>query len=514
VSRIRKHTSSHRFLPVGILALAALGPCCATAGRAVAAETARRPNVVVILSDDFGWGSLTCYGAKGLHTPNCDRLAKEGRRFTNAYAPGSVCSPTRYALMTGRYFWRTSVKDGYALLEDSPLHIETTRLTLASLLKSQGYRTAAVGKWHLGLGMAPKTDWNQPLEPGPLSVGFDYFFGLATHIFNHPRAYIERDMLVGRLPGQIVAVEGKGKDQKTVGIAPLPSPDQVMGKLTAKAVEWLEENHQGPFFLYFAPNAVHSPITPSQNFHGSPYGKYGDFIEELDWSVGRVLETLDRLKLAQNTLLLFTSDNGGVINPQGQGEEGLALHCGLAINGILKGGKHGIYEGGFREPYIVRWPGKVPAGTVCDDIVCHSDVLATLAGVLKIPLPAGNAEDSLDVGSSWFGDARARPGRESVVMQAAFAANYAVRQGPWKLIEWENRPAVPPRSKEVGKRTDQQRKHSPQHDDLFNLVDDPSETTSVAAAHPEIVARLRKLLHEARDVHDSTRPMNSSAAAP
>ena len=160
-----------------------------------------RPNVVFILSDDLGWGSLTCYGAKGLHTPKCDRLAKEGRRFTNAYAPGSVCSPSRYALMTGRYFWRTRVKDGYALLEDDPLHIETTRLTLASLLKSQGYHTAAVGKWHLGLGMAPKTDWNKPLTPGPLSVGFDYFFGLSTHIFNRPHTYVENDMLVGRISG-------------------------------------------------------------------------------------------------------------------------------------------------------------------------------------------------------------------------------------------------------------------------------------------------------------------------
>jgi arylsulfatase A-like enzyme len=486
-----------------MLVVAAIATFSAMNGPLLAAGAPGRPNIVIILSDDFGWGSLTCYGAKGLHTPACDRLAKEGRRFTNAYAPGSVCSPTRYALMTGRYFWRTSIKDGYALLEDSPLHIETTRMTLASLAKSQGYHTGAIGKWHLGLGMAPKTDWNQPLTPGPLSVGFDYFFGLATHIFNHPRAYIEGDMLIGRIPGQIVAVEGKGKDQKTVGIDPLPSPDQVMGKLTSKAVQWLEENHQGPFFLYFAPNAVHSPITPSPKFHGSPYGKYGDFIEELDWSVGRILETLDKLKLTDNTLLIFTSDNGGVLNPMGEGEEALALRAGLAINGILRGGKHSIFEGGFREPYIVRWPGKVPAGTVCDDILCHSDVLATLASVLKVPLPAGNAEDSLDVSSSWFGDASARPARESVVLQAAAAAEYAVRRGPWKLIEHENRPPDPGRDPITNKRTLEQRKHTPKHDELFNLVDDPSEKNNVAAEHPEIVAQLRTLLRNARDTHSA-----------
>jgi arylsulfatase A-like enzyme len=499
-----QNRSADRFVAVSALLIATFVMLLATITRHAAAAE-QRPNILIILADDLGWGSITSYGAKGLHTPACDRLAREGRRFTNAYAPGSVCSPTRYALMTGRYFWRTPIKDGYALLEDSPLHIEPTRMTLASLAKSQGYRTACIGKWHLGLGMAPKTDWNQPLTPGPLSVGFDYFFGLATHITNHPRAFIERDMLIGKVPGQIVAVEGKGSAQKTVGINPLPSPDQVMGTLTDKAVHWLEENHQQPFFLYFAPNAVHSPITPSKNFDGSPYGKYGDFIEELDWSVDQLLQTLDKLKLTDNTLVIFTSDNGGVITPMGEGEEALALRSGLAINGILRGGKHGIYEGGFREPFIVRWPGKVPAGTVSDHILCHADVLATFAGLLKVPLPAGNAEDSLDVSSSWFGDLSAKPARDSVVLQAAAAAEYAVRQGPWKLIEHENRPPNPGRSKVINQRTLEQRKHTPRHDELFNLVDDPSEKKNVAGEYPEIVQRLRALLHEARDVQDSTR---------
>ncbi|HEX3657376.1 MAG TPA: arylsulfatase [Pirellulales bacterium] len=483
---------------------------CAAFGHSLAAA-APRPNVIVILSDDLGYGSLTCYGAKGLHTPALDRLASEGRRFTNAYATGSVCSPTRYALMTGRYFWRTDVKDGYALLEDSPLDIESNRLTLASLAKNQGYRTAAIGKWHLGFGTSAKTDWNQPLTPGPLSVGFDYYFGLATHITNHPRAYIEDDTLISRTAGQLVAVEGRGKDQKTVGIDPLPAADTVMDTLTGKAVAWLEENHQSPFFLYFAPNAVHHPITPSQRFHGSRYGKYGDFIEELDWSVGRILETLDKLKLADNTLVIFTSDNGGVMNPKSAGDENVALKAGLAINGILRGGKHSVFEGGFREPFIIRWPGRVPAGTVCDQIVCHADVLATLADVLNVPLPSGSAEDSLDVSSSCFGDAAARPARDSVVLQAAAAAEYAVRQGPWKLIEHENRPPNPGRNPVINKRTLEQRKHTPQHDELFNLADDPSETHDVAAEHPEVVARLRTLLHEVRDVHDYSRPMNASA---
>ncbi len=512
MSKPSKTRAPRRALSAGSLILSALVVACSVTGHAVAAGPAQRPNVVVILSDDFGWGSLTCYGAQGLRTPALDRLAKEGRRFTHAYAPGSVCSPTRYALMTGRYFWRTSVKDGYALLEDSPLHIESGRLTLASLAKSQGYRTAAIGKWHLGFGTAARSDWNRPLTPGPQSIGFDYYFGLATHITNHPRAYIENDQLLGRVAGQAVAVAGKGKDQKTVGIDPLPAQDSVMGTLAAKAVQWLEENQRSTFLLYFAPNAVHHPITPSKNFEGSRYGKYGDFIEELDWSVGRILETLDRLKLTDNTLVVFTSDNGGVLSPKSDGEEALALRAGLAINGILRGGKHSISEGGFREPFVVRWPGKVPAGTVSDDIICHADVLATLASVFGVPLPPGNAEDSFDVSSSWFGDAAAKPARDSVILQAAAAAEYAVRQGPWKLIEHENRPPNPGRNPVINKRTLEQRKHTPKHDELFNLVNDPSEQHDVAAEHSEIVAHLRQLLHEARDVHNSTRPAGTKSS--
>lgn len=508
-ARQGRRTTSHcgrLRLVAALVSLTAILP--QHAGRVLGAEPANppsRPNIVVILADDLGWGSLTCYGAKGLHTPALDRLASQGRRFTNAYAPGSVCSPTRYALMTGRYFWRTDIKDGYALLEDSPLHIEPGRLNLASLTKSLGYHTAAIGKWHLGLGTAAKTDWNQPLSPGPLSIGFEEYFGLATHITNHPRAFIENDTLLGRVPGQLVAIEGKGKSQRTVGIDPLPAHDGVLGTLTGKATGWIEAHRQGPFFLYFAPNAVHNPVTPSKNFHGSPYGKYGDFIEELDWSVGQILDTLDRLKLADNTLVIFTSDNGGVMNPNSAGEESVAFHAGLAINGNLRGGKHSVFEGGFREPFLVRWPGKVPAGTVCDQIVCISDVLATLAAVLQVPLPAGSAEDSIDVSSSWFGDASAAGARDSVILQAAAAAEYAVRQGPWKLIEHENRPPNPGRDPVTNKRTLEQRKHTPQRDELFNLVDDPGEKTNVAAEHPEIVARLRKLLHEGRDEDGFTR---------
>jgi arylsulfatase A len=475
---------------------------------ATAAAPASTPNIVVILADDLGWDSLGYNGDGRLRTPVCDRLAREGRRFTNAYAPGSVCSPSRYALMTGRYFWRSSpINDGGGLGANDPLHIEHQRLTLGSLAKTRGYHTAAIGKWHIGLGVAKKTDWDAPLAPGPLSVGFDYFFGLAANVENRPDMYIENDMITDRIQGQLVAIEGKGAEQKTVGVKPLRVADEVMGKLTSKAVQWLEDNHEGPFFLYFAPNAVHIPVTPAAQFTGSPFGKYGDFIRELDWSVGQIVETLEKNQLLDNTLIIFTSDNGGSIHFSNT-ESMVAMRAGLAINGPLRDGKASIWEGGFREPFIVRWPGKVPAGTVCDDVVCLSDVLATLAAILKVPLPPGSAEDSLDVSTSWFGTAGAKPSRDSVVLQAQWAGEYAVRQGPWKLIERENPPPLHARDAVTQQRCVARRKQGPQRDELYNVVDDPAESFDAAARHPEIVSQLRKLLHEARE-QGGTRPASS-----
>lgn len=467
-----------------------------------AAEKNQKPNIVVILADDYGWGSVGCYGGKGLQTPNLDRLAREGRMFKHAYASGSVCSPTRYALMTGRYYWRTSVKDGKVLSGSAPLHIETNRTTLASLCKSQGYRAAVIGKWHLGLGTNDKVDWNAPLKPGPLAVGFDYFYGLSANYGNQPNAYVENEQLLGRIPGQAVELDGEGKEGKTVGIKDQRVDDEVMSRLTDKCVDWIGQNCKSPFFLYYAPVAVHEPITPSAKFTGSQFGKYGDFIHELDWSVGQLLAALDKCRVADNTLVIFTSDNGGVAqlkNPNA----GAAMKAGLAINGILRGGKHDIYEGGFREPFLVRWPGKVPAGTVCDDIVSATDVLATLAGVLNTTVPKGSGEDSFDVSTSFFGTTKGKPVRDYVVLQDA-QANYAIRQGQWKLIERENAPPVPLRNSKVARV--QARKDSGMKDELYSMTTDPSEKENVADKQPEVVKRLRKLLSQTRDQGFSPAP--------
>ncbi len=460
-----------------------------------AAET-NQPNIVVILADDFGWGSVNCYGGKGLPTPNLDRLAKQGRLFKNAYATGSVCSPTRYALMTGRYFWRTPVKDGMVLPANAPLHIETNRTTLASIAKSQGYKTAAVGKWHLGLGAGEKTDFTAPLKPGPLSVGFDYFFGLPANIGNPPPIYIQNEKMLDREGGAPDKTKKENKKQKKDFAAPVDaSAEAVMPTLVKKCVQWIEDNKAQPFFLYFAPNAVHEPIVPTADFSGSKFGKYGDFIQELDWAAGQILEVLDKNKLTENTLVIFTSDNGGVAREQNPNASA-AMKAGLKINGPLRGGKHDIWEGGFREPFLVRWPGKVPAGTTCDDIVSMTDMAATLASVLKTKIPRGNAEDSFDVSSSFFG--KGKPARNFIVLQDA-SANYAIRKGPWKLIERENPPKFKPRGAKGEKRMVKASKESPAKDELFNLETDPGETKNVAMENPQVVKELRALLSKTRE---------------
>ena len=473
----------------------------ALGGPAFAAADAAKPNIVVILADDFGWGSSTPYGARGLNTPNLDRLAREGRRFTHAYAPSSVCSPSRYGLMTGRYYWRTAIKDGEVLTPTAPLHIEPGRVTLASLCQSQGYRTGAFGKWHLGFQAgATEVDWNQPLQPGPRAVGFDYFYGLGGNPGNGPHAFIENENVVGRIPGEKVVVASTGAKGTTTGLREQRVLDRIMETLTAKATGWIEANHATPFLLYFAPNAVHGPIAPHPKFTGSPYGSYGDFIHELDGSVGQILATLDRLKLAENTLVIFTSDNGGIVDA-GNGNTGKAMEAGLAVNGPLRGGKHTEYEGGFREPFIVRWPGQVPANTVSDQVIALPDVLATVAAVLKAPLPKGAADDSFNVLRAFTEPTPGPPVRDHVIMQAA-DGTYALRLGDWRLIErvgapkFEHRPTT---------KTAKKVHTGPTHDELFNLKDDPSEMKDLSATHADQVAKMKRLLSAARD-RGFTRP--------
>ncbi len=483
-------------------------------------SAADRPNIIVILSDDFGFGSTGAYGADGklIQTPNLDRLAKEGRRFTDANTTSSVCSPTRYSVMTGRYCWRTTLTHE-VLGTFSPLHIETTRLTMASLLKKHGYQNAAIGKWHLGYGTAddsPKwrTDYTAELSPGPLDIGFDYHFGVPSNHGDLTGVFVENRFVYGLRSGKIPAgmkLPGPDSDdpnfKATYGpedtengkstILELDAPrrvnERVMPQLTKKATEWIgKQKSDTPFFLYYTPVAVHNPVTPDKDLTGkSKAGIYGDWIHELDRSVGGILDVLDQKGLAENTLIIFSSDNGGVFKPERESVQTEAFRAGLKVNGSLRGGKHNVWEGGFKVPFLVRWPGHVPAGTVCSEMISLADLLATTAAIVGEKLPAARvgAEDSFNVLPAILGQ-DAPPARSDMFVHSSDGV-FAIRKGPWKWIE-----GVPVDDIKSGVRKTHADEFKPQ---LYNLKEDPAETKDVSAAHPDVVKELSALLNRYRD---------------
>lgn len=466
------------------------------------AAAGRLPNIVVILADDFGYGSLGAYGAdpKLIRTPHLDRLAREGRRFTDASTPSSVCTPTRYALLTGRYCWRTSLNHGGVANTLDPLLIETSRPTLASLLKKHGYATGFVGKWHLGYGTEPRVDYTKELKPGPLELGFDYQFGVPQNHNDITRVFVENHRVFGLRSSTLTPAPGKlGLD------APERDDPRTMQELTDRAVTWMGKQRGGtsPFFLYFAPVAVHELVTPSRDSAGSSAaGPYGDFIHDLDRSVGRILATLDELKATENTLVIFTSDNGGVVATASKSNsQAAAMKAGLKINGTLRGGKHDVWEGGFRVPFIVRWPGRVPAGTTSAEMIGVIDTFATLAAVVGDTRldPATTAPDSYNVLPAFTGERAAMPLRPDLILQSASGV-YAIRSGPWKWVEGIAATAPGKKKKAAGGPKGDQ--YQPQ---LFNLADDPAETRNVAAEHPEVVNRLSARLRDQRG-RGSSRP--------
>lgn len=489
----------------------------------VALHATERPNIIVILSDDYGYGSAGCCGADPalVRTPNIDRLAKEGRRFTDANTTSSVCSPTRYSVVTGRYCWRTSLKHE-VLSTFAPLHIETTRLTVASLLKKHGYATAAVGKWHLGYGTADdspqwRTDYATELSPGPLDIGFDYHFSVPSNHGDVAGVFVENRFVYGLRSGKIPAgtkIPGPAPDsddfqaaytaadmenaRSAVKILDLDAPrrknERVMKVLSDKAAAWLERQPKDrPFFLYFTPVAVHNPVTPDKDIAGrSKAGLYGDWIHELDRSVGRILDTLDKMGAADNTLVIFSSDNGGVFKPEReQLLQTAAFKAGLRVNGDLRGGKHDVWEGGFKVPFLVRWPGKAAAGSVCRQMISLADILATTAAIVGEPLPEASkaAEDSRSFLPAILGDPE-RPVRDDIIVHSAPGV-FAIRKGPWKWIE-----GVPVDEIKPGARKAQASQFHPQ---LYNTGDDPAETKDVSAQHPDVVAELKALLNRYRD---------------
>lgn len=416
------------------------------------AAEASRPNVVIFLADDLGYGDVQCYGGK-IPTPHIDRLAAEGLRFTDAHTSSSVCSPTRYGLLTGRYNWRSKLKRG-VLGGLSPRLIEPGRMTIASLLQAQGYRTACVGKWHLGmdweikpgaevseLNIEPRAqvfnvDFAQPIANGPNSVGFDYYFGISASLDMVPYTLIENTG-VTELPTEdrdFLMMHGRAQGGKTRTGPAAPGFDaaDVLPTLTRKSCEFIDRCAAGaatdqPFLLYLPFASPHTPILPTPPWQGkSGINPYADFVMETDAAVGQVLAALDRHELADKTLVIFASDNG--CSPQAKFEE-LAAH-GHQPSGPLRGHKADIFEGGHRVPFVVRWPGAVAAGEECPQVVCLTDILATLAEILEVPLPADAAEDSF----SFLPVLRGQPARRDHLVSHSINGTFAIRRGDWKLV--------------------------------------------------------------------------------
>jgi arylsulfatase A-like enzyme len=486
------------------------------------------PNIVFILADDIGYGDFSCYGAKLVATPNVDRLAKQGRRFTDAHSPAATCTPTRYALLTGRYAFRHT--PGSRILPgDAPLSIRPGEPTLPALMKQAGYTTGVVGKWHLGLGGEGGPDWNGEIKPGPLDVGFDYCFIFPATGDRVPCVYIEDRRVVGLDPkdpirvsyGKKIGDEPTGKDHPellrlkpthghdntivngisrigymTGGKSARWDDDNLAQKFTSKAVGFIERNKDRPFFLYFATHDIHVPRVPNPKFKGtSKCGTRGDVIQQFDWSVGEVMATLDRLKLTDNTLIIVTSDNGGVMDDGYEDIGSLEHKC----NGTLRGYKGTLYEGGHRLPFIARWPGHIPAGSECGEMFGHFDMSATFAALVGVPLPPDGAPDSFNVLPAMLGQPHDKPARETAVfISGGTNGPFTIRQGSWKYIQPGGRGA---RAEQAAKGI----QGGTTGGMLFNLADDLGESKNLAAQHPDKVKELTALLDQIRKA-TRTRP--------
>jgi len=482
-----------------------------------------KPNVILINADDLGYGDLSCYGATKVKTPHIDRLAKEGMRFTDAHSPSAVCSPSRYGLMTGQYPLRKNYWGPTPLTQE--LTIDLEQPTLASIMKSSGYATSVIGKWHLGFGKG-RTDWNKPLKPGPLEVGFDYYFGMPTVNSGPPFVYVENHSVVDYDPKDPFVLGKESVTQKwpekggygAIGGAKkahLRYRDEYVGTTFAKkAVEWItthqKKDKKQPFFLYLATTNIHHPFTPHPKFKGtSECGPYGDFIHELDWIVGEVLKTLDKLDIADNTLVVFTSDNGGMLNVTGQE----AWKAGHRLNGKLLGFKFGAWEGGHRVPFIARWPSKIPAGKESDALISQIDLLPTFVALGESKLPEDAVIDGVNQLPVLTGQSK-NSKRELLVISPNSPKHLTIRKGDWVYIPAQDEGGF--QGKEIGNHllagaaaqkltqlvnsdvTDGKISKNAPPAQLYNLKTDPYQASNVHHERPEAVAELSSLLEKWR----------------
>lgn len=491
-----------------VVALASVGLLILGMSAAGAQEEGKKdrpPNIILIYADDLGYGDIGPYGGTKAPTPHLDKMAAEGLRFTDAHSAAATCTPSRFAILTGEYPWRRA--DARILPGDAPLLIEPGRPTLPSVLKGAGYATGAVGKWHLGLGDGKqKIDWNKKLAPGPLEIGFDHCFIIPATVDRVPCVYVEDHHVVGLDPADPIFVNyqekigdeptgrenpellkmkaSKGHDFTIVngigrigwmvgGHAARWVDEDIADVFAAKAVEFIEKNQNGPFFLYLATHDVHVPRTPHPRFVGSSeMGPRGDVITEFDDTVGKILETLKRLNLDDDTLVIVTSDNGPVVDDgyQDRAEELLGDH---RPAGPWRGGKYTAYEGGTRMPTLARWPGHIKPG-VSDALISQMDLPASLSSLAGPEFPQDAGPDGQNLADALLG--KSNKGRDELV-EFNGSAILALRQGPWKFL------SVPPKAQQP-------------KGELYNLDDDPGETNNLAAQHPDRVAAMWNRLKE------------------
>ncbi|MEM6393624.1 MAG: arylsulfatase [Planctomycetota bacterium] len=464
-----------------------------------------KPNILVILADDWGYGDVSCLNRESrIQTPYTDELAAGGMTFRDAHSNSAVCTPTRYGLLTGRYAWRSRLKQG-VLFGYSRELIEDDRPTVASLLRDAGYRTACIGKWHLGLGWQnadgslvpvehdghddPGVDFTAPLRHGPHTVGFDYSLILPASLDMPPYCYIENGRVIDPPNAQCDSSE-RPAFWRGGAIAPGVEHETCLLEFTRRAEAFIaqhaEQSSDTPFFMYLPLPSPHTPHVPRAPFQGqSDCGTYGDYVVEHDWSIGQVLATLERNGLRDNTLVIVTSDNGAHMRGDGFDFEEAFGH---RSNYIYRGQKSDVWDGGHRVPFFMSWPDRIAAGSVCDQTISLLDITATCVELAGVPLPEAAGEDSVSLVPLLDGDLD-QPVREMVVTSSVTGRD-AIRSDRWKLIEgpgsggW----SMP----------DPQVDSSMPSMQLYDMIDDPSEERNVISDHPKVVSTLLASLEQCR----------------
>ena len=445
-----------------------------------------RPNIVYILTDDLGYGDVHALNPERgrIPTPELDRFCREGMAFTDCHASSSVCTPSRYSILTGRYHWRSRWQSG-ALSGDAKPLLPRERLTVAELLQQHGYATCLIGKWHLGMAF-DKSDYSKPITDGPLQHGFDHFFGISASLDMQPYVYIENDRFT-QLPSVIKNCAAPDFDRPGPAAPDFESVN-VLPELTRRATDYIRaaRDSEKPFFLYLALTSPHTPIVPTREWQGkSGLGNYGDFVMQTDWSVGQVMKAIDEAGMGEDTLLIFTSDNGAA--PYG-GVPELAKK-GHFSSAQFRGYKSDVWDGGHRVPFLVRWTGKIKPGSQSGQLACLSDLMATCADLLQAKLPDNAGEDSVSLLPLLLGRDQ-KPLRDSLVHHSGGNGRFAIRQGDWKLVLCAG-------SGGWGKPGDDEAsaKGLPPIQ-LYNLQDDTGEQVNLQDKHKDTVTRLTGVLEK------------------